>query len=247
MRWARLLLIPVLAGLVAAVASYAAFAPRQAGGAGTDLVPALVAARDIPARTLLSAGMVRVALVPRDLAAGAATAPQEVEGRITTAPLYQNELVLKAKLAGAGQGTLPYRMEKGQRAVTVRVDEYSGVAGHPQPGDLVDVILVLPDAGPRPAGDKAGDDPGRKVTQARLLFERVPVLARNMAPAPGGSNQAPEGPKLTSYTLALTPEHAVELALAEEIGHIKLALRPALPEENRGPVILDDSRYRQGR
>lgn len=246
-RWARLMLIPTLAGLVAASVAYAAVG-RKAAGAAVEMVPVLVARTTVPARTPLSPDQFEVRQAPRDLAAGAVADPEAVRGRIAQSDVPAGAILLQSHLADPARAALPFRIPPGRRAVTVAVNETSGAGGYPAPGDQVDLILVLSEPGEGAGGNET---PGRpRTAQARLLLQGITVLARGPAPAaqPGdGSPVPPDSTRLTSYTLALTPAQAVEVALAEAVGHLKLVLRPAVAEQDVPPVILDDTRYGLGR
>ena len=63
--------------------------------------------------------------------------------RVVLSPLAAHEPVLRSKITEPGQrGTLSSLLEKGLRAVTIRVDDVRGVAGFILPGDYVDVVLI---------------------------------------------------------------------------------------------------------
>lgn len=248
MRFARLLLIPALAGLVASIAAYAALGRGRVApaAAGMQLVPALVARQAVPARTLLKAAMFEVRPVPKDLAAQAVADLKDVEGRLNTADLQAGEILLKARLADREAAALPYRIPEGRRAMTLRVDEFTGVGGYPEPGDRVDLIATYQQelAGAAPQGGGGG---GARKVYSRLAFEDVEILARGPKAAPAGAPAPGVDNKVTSFTVALKPEEAVELAMVQDFARITLILRPALKEPIRGPIQLDDAKYRPGR
>lgn len=252
MRFARLFLIPALAGLVASIAAYALLGQGKgapAAAAGGELVPVLVAKESVTTRSPLKGTMFDVRQVPRELAAQAVTDLKDVEGRISTMDLQVGEILLKAKLADKETAALPYRIPGGRRAMTLRVDEFTGVGGYPEPLDRVDVIVTYQDekAGMATAGQQGAPAGAAKKVQSRLVFEDVEVLARGpKTGAPGGQAPAADG-KITSFTVAVKPEEAVELALVQDFARITLVLRPAIKEPNRGPINLDDSKYRSGR
>lgn len=247
-KFARMLLIPVLAGLVATVAAYAALGQKQAQPAELEMVPALVARADVPARTPLTAGMFEVRQVPRELAAGMAADTAQVEGRLLDAPLLPGEALLTGKLVEPDNAALTYRVAEGMRAVTIKADEFTGVGGYVNPGDFVDVILVLPEKQPS-SGSVTGTADGISIevaprpASARMLLERVRVLARG--PAGSGQSSAGSAPSLTSYTIEIKPEQAVELALGEELGHFKVILRPAVEanETTVGELVVPEIRF----
>ncbi len=243
MRFARLLLIPVLAGLVASIAAYAAFGPAQGtpvAGAGVDVVPVLVAKQPVAVRTLLKGSMFELRPVPRNLASVAVQDMKDVEDQINTAELFAGEILLKAKVANREKAALPYRIPAGKRAMTVRVDEFTGVGGYPEAGDQVDMIVTYQQE------KGTGTPAAQKTVHSRLVFENIEILARGARPGTAAQPQAGEQ-KLSSFTVAVKPEEAVELALVQDFARVTLVLRPALKEDNRGPLYLDDAKYRSGR
>lgn len=238
-RIVRLVLIPIIIGLVVTliVRQLLSGAPAAASADAVETIAVVVvsAKETVPTRTKLSEQHVALKPVPKAFLSGNEfTALQDVVGQISTIPLEPGELVLKTRVVPEGKGALPYRIPAGTRAMTIRIDELAGVAGHPEPGDLVDLLLVLP--------SKA---PDRPATTSRILYESVLVLGKGPAPAvkSDGTTAVSDAPKLTSLTLALSPDAAVEVALAEQIGHVKVMLRPALKEGDAGKIITSETRY----
>lgn len=85
--------------------------------------------------------------------------------RFTLAPLLRNEPILRSKTATADQGgLLSALLDKNMRAVTVRVDDVSGVAGFIRPGSRVDIALIRTEGGS-----------GR--ASSNLILQNVKVLA----------------------------------------------------------------------
>ncbi|HYG58655.1 MAG TPA: RcpC/CpaB family pilus assembly protein, partial [Symbiobacteriaceae bacterium] len=106
-------------------------------------------------------------------------------------------------------------------------------AGHPNPGDLVDLILFLQSSKDRPSAT------------ARILFEGIQVLGKGpVSPTQSGVPDGSQGPKLTSLTLAMQPDQAVELTLAEQVGYIRAVLRPAIQEGNHGRLMFREDSYK---
>ncbi len=140
-------------------------------------------------------------------------------------------------------------MPEGKRAVAVGVTEVIASGGHISPGDYVDVIGLFEvyaptDANGNPTGsgprDTAGKDQGDKpkVYTAVTLLQNIQVLAvaqnDDASLQPGSekkSNGKPDQAK--SVTLAVTPEQAEKLTLAENIGELRLSLRPFGDTEER--------------
>ena len=170
-----------------------------------------VAARDLPAGSVLSSADVRLVAWPADaLPAGYARTVAEVVGRGVVAPLRTNEPLMAGKLArkDAGGG-LPILIPEGMRAVSVRVDEVIGVAGFVTPGTRVDVLATLPAGQDRTAG-------------TRLVLQNVQVLAAGQSIARDNEGK-PQAAAV--ITLLVLPDQAEILALSSAEGRIQLALR----------------------
>lgn len=137
---------------------------------------------------------------------------QELLGRVTATSLAPGELVTENKLTP--RGTIPglsALLSPDQRAITVKVDEVSGVAGFPVIGDRVDVMVTV---------DKGGEYDKDPI--AKLLFQNLKVLGadQRMESRPGDKPQ-----KVNTVTLEVSPEEGERLALAAQTQHISLVLR----------------------
>lgn len=233
----RLLLIPITIGLVVTLIVRQVFFsnPTPAQAIEMELTSVVVVAtkEPIPPRTKLSEVQVTLRQVPKSILTNREfTAVQDLVGQVTTVQLEPGELILQTRVVAEGNGAMPYRIPLGHRAITIRIDELTGVAGHPEPGDLVDLILVLP-----------AKAPDRPAASSRVLYEGVLVLGKGPALPGGKSAVGVEAAKLTSLTLAMVPSASVEVALGEQIGLIKVLLRPALKEDNLGNMVFTETRY----
>ncbi|WP_144638173.1 Flp pilus assembly protein CpaB [Bordetella genomosp. 13] len=122
-------------------------------------------------------------------------------------------------------------LQPGERAVTIPVDETSGVQNRVLPGDMVDLFYVV---------ERGAEVQG---TQTRLLQSRVKVLAYGLksvdgppageeqGSAPGQSRQPPPAPR--NAVLAVPVEKVNELLLAAKSGRLQMALRA--PEDEAVP------------
>jgi pilus assembly protein CpaB len=139
--------------------------------------------------------------------------PEEVYDRPVTSPILQDEALLEGRLAprGSGLGLAPI-IPVGMRAVTVRVNDVSGVSGFVLPGMRVDVLVT----GHPPKGDS--------LTITRTTLQNIMVLSAGtsiQADSRGAAIPAP------AVTLLASPEQAELLTLANSEGHIQLVLRNA--------------------
>src|SRR5215213_5737703 len=83
---------------------------------------------------LVDAGVKTIEWTGTALPVGYATNTADVVGRGTMSPLQENEPILDSKLASKGAGGgLPVIIDQGKRALTMRVNDVSGVAGFVTP------------------------------------------------------------------------------------------------------------------
>jgi pilus assembly protein CpaB len=116
------------------------------------------------------------------------------------------------------RGFLASVLGAGMRAVSVGVDPVSGVAGLIWPGDHVDVILTQ-DLDRQPAGQ-------RVLSETVLANVRVIAIDQQIVQgAPAGASEA--GKLARTVTLEVTPEQANKVTVAEQLGHLALAIRAA--------------------
>lgn len=207
-------------------------------------VPVVFALRTIPERTQITDGMVEVRQIPVDAQHKLALADKEsVVGQISRVRIEQGEQVLSAKLTNqAREVGFSAAVPEGKRAVAIGVTEVIASGGHVTPGDWVDVIGVFKvsvavdqDAKPLPggkpsAGEKGNDQGTLDTMQSMTVLQHVQVLAvaqnENQDLQAGGSKGTPKSAEARSVTLAVTPEQAQKLFLAEEVGRLRLSLRP---------------------
>jgi len=236
MRPTTVLAVGLLASSATAVFVYQAVQKRVVvrtvsvgGTAQVAVEPVVVATRDLPLGTTLTAEHVRAVAWPKDvLPQNAFAAAPAVVGRVTLARLVANEPVTTAKLAPADtRGLLPLVIERGMRGVTVRVDEVAAVGGFIVPGSRVDVLLTAEVEAPaQGAASGSGQVQIADVTkrQTRILLQNVNVLALGQA-LEATPTWPQAGHSLTTATLLVTPEESELLALGAAEGTLQLVLR----------------------
>lgn len=132
--------------------------------------------------------------------------------RIALRLIGKGEPVLKAKVSGFGErATLSRRVSSDKRAVSIRVNDVTGVAGFLQPGDRVDVMLTR----------QLGNERENQATD--VILQNLTVLGIDQL-----SDDDHDKPVVArTATVEATPEEAQKLALAQELGSLSLALRNA--------------------
>jgi len=177
-----------------------------------QMVPVVVAAKDVPPTVALSRDQLKVHMWPPDSAlAGKFSRPEELEGRVTATSLAAGEPILENKMAPKGVTPgLTALLAPDKRAMTVKVDEASGVAGFLNPDNRVDVVVTV---------DK-GDynlDPISKVVLQNL---RVLGIGQKIEKSLGEKPQV-----VPTVTLEVSPDEGERLALATREGAVSLVLR----------------------
>lgn len=216
-----LLLALLLTVLTAVVAQRFLTGLEKAAAEGTyDEV--VVAARDIPARTTITADMISVVQVATGARhPGAALSKDQLVGKMTVQPLIAGEQVLMARIfSSADRSGLAYQIPDGYRAVSVSANLRIAVNYFLRPGDFVDVIASFD----LPVPDKFEPDTKEVREQySHIILENVSVLAVGQEIRAGTAGVIGS----ETVTLAVTPAQAEKLVWAEDYGKIRLALRPA--------------------
>lgn len=202
----------------------------------------LIAATDIPADTPISAGMLKtVELSPDVVVAGALTDKSQVIGKISKVEIFSGEQLLSAKLISAGEGgskTLAYAIEPGMRAITIAVNESSGLAYMITPGNHVDVIgEFVSTATASPDGSSNPD----KISYTTMVLENIIVLAVDNVLSEGGKVYN-DKPAYTTLTLQVSPKQAMELSEAQFEGELRVILRSPVDtkETDQSSITLGD-------
>jgi pilus assembly protein CpaB len=130
-------------------------------------------------------------------------------------------ITLQDVLRPRDRGFLASVLAPDSRAVSIKVDEESGVSGLIRPGDHVDVVLTQ-------VFDKA--DPARRALSETLL-RNVRIIAIDQEIVQGGrSVTAMAGKPTQTVSLELTPEQVKKVTVAKQLGTLSLAVRAAVEQ-----------------
>lgn len=201
--------------------------------------PAAVA----PVAEMAQAGQVKLVVAAKAIAAGQVLAEQDLQlqamaqrpdgafdtvasavGQVAAVEVPQGAAVLSAQMVHG----LATRVNEGERAVAVKVDENIGAGHRIRPGDFVDVFFVL-----------RRDGTEIEQSQARLLLSRKRVLAYGGASVEAmvaSDGQRPDEARAANASgaamdsartavLAVPVEEVSRLALGSANGNLLLALR----------------------
>jgi pilus assembly protein CpaB len=139
----------------------------------------------------------------------------DLVGRVVTAQVNKGQPVLETMLAPKGAlGGAQAMVPEGMRAVSLEVNEFSGVAGLLTPGSHVDIVQTI-----------RGKD--NSSAMAKTIVENLTVIAvgRRMSTAAPIPGQDGENAVSRSVTLLATAEQAEAIDLASHTGNPRLVLR----------------------
>ena len=138
--------LAVALGLVAMVVARKVLRPGS-DGPPANTVAVVTAKRNVPVGHDLTADDLSVVRVATEAAPTRHfETAQELVGRVVTTPLVKGQPVLDTLLAPAGSGAgVSGLVSHGMRAITIEVNEFSGLAGMLVPGSRVDVICAVRD------------------------------------------------------------------------------------------------------
>mgnify|MGYP003602161863 FL=1 len=214
----------------------------------------VVAAVDIPAFTPITSDMVTFKQIPQGYAHSlVARSKEEVVGLVTESAIIAGEEMLPSKLKEYGEtdSGLSYVVPEGMRAVTVAVDEVSGVAGFLQRGDYVDVISYTSTSYEMTTADQAQTgttettDPAQSaVSQSTTVIAAQNILVAAIGRSLSSSTSSTEDQSTIGYnsvTLILTPEDAMRVIQGSRSGSLILILRASGDHDSNteDPVIND--------
>lgn len=209
----------------------------------TNLVQVVAAKQDIPERTVVKEDMLKVVEVPSELVPeGAFHDVADAVDHPTSTAIQQGDIMTSRKvyvdirMAGF-TGIIPPDC----RAVTIPINDITGVSGFAHPGDYVDIMII--------SGTKENGINGRIILQDVLLLgiNRTADLPNT----PTGDSSKKDGDKkddasaqnvgnvntkassdtMATATVALKPADALKLAAASQEGTLYLVLRPFKPRD----------------
>lgn len=224
------LIIAVISGIIAVflVVSYIKQQEQKIFKAASQAVTArrqeaskvLVARKNIPEGTVLSEKDLALKEVPQDyIQPRAATSIDRVLGRITNSPIEEGEQILMTKLAVPESATsLANKTPPGKRAITIPIDNITGLSGMIRPGDHVDIMTTM--------AVPSQDAQGKIVQQPMVLplFQNVLILAVG-SDIGGGVSKEGQRAGANTITFALMPQEATLLAYVQEQAKLRLILR----------------------
>jgi pilus assembly protein CpaB len=152
---------------------------------------------------------------------GAFDSAEKLAGRVAIVNIGAREPITEARLAPEGTSAgLSAVIPEGYRAMTVKVDDASGISGFIMPGTMVDVVVTID---PR-------EGSGMQDPVSKIVLQNIKVLAN------GQNIDKPENEREANsvkfVTLQVTPEEAEKLALAATEGKLQLVMRNQIDQND---------------
>jgi pilus assembly protein CpaB len=215
MRSNLVFILALIFGLMAAFLTFSYLDQMKKSMDNREYKRIVVAAQDIPANTAITSNMLQMKDYPGEFINNQEIQDiNEVVGKVSLTNFNRGEIILAHHLIKSGERKqgLAFAIDTGMRAMSVNVDEASGVAGLIRIGDRVDIIAKL-----------NGED-GSMPSSSVVVLQDVEVLAIGSSLTEDEKNSKEKTPAKT-VTLAVTLENSLRLKTAVEGGKISLILR----------------------
>jgi pilus assembly protein CpaB len=198
-----------------------------------ETVEVVVAARDIAIRSQIPSAAVALKELPASAVHPLAlrSLDKAIE-RYALSGVRAGEQVLSADVGDQPSGgSLARLVPEGQRALSIAISDAVAAGGLVEPGDRIDIIGLFEEG-----------DVGK--TGAVQVAENIEVLAVSNAllgQETDGAERRSSSPTAVSstVTIALTPEMAERVALADQVGSLRISLRRPGDSAQRTGSILE--------
>jgi pilus assembly protein CpaB len=218
------LVVALILGVIAAKLGKDMMAKRgQSSGPGIKMTKIVVAREDItPGSTIKDIDVVLRDMPADGIPQYAFNSTADVIGRVVTTQLVKGQTVMETLLAPRGSmGGVQAMVPPGMRAVTLEVNEFSGVAGLIIPGSRVDVVQTI----------RTKNEDGEDTMMARTTVENLKVLAVGRKLSSVGPDSPEQQQVARSVTLLATTEQAEAIDLSAHLGQPRLVLRNGLDDK----------------
>lgn len=230
----RRTLILIAAIAVGAIAAFALYSWVQGiedrANEDAERIQVYKVAQDTPKGTpgeqAVADGLVEQSEIPREfLPANYTRDLSTIEGKVALNDLSANQVLVEGMFVDPASALITFgeRLQEGEVAITINVDEVRGVAGLLVPGDEVN-ILINQSAVEAPV---EGELPPVYTQPARYLYQQVPIIAigRSAVPQPGETVDPATQTGGGTITFAVPTEAAQRIASVDP-GSIYLSLVP---------------------
>jgi len=207
----------------------------------------LVAKKSLPVGTILDASSIGFEPWPKDSVQPAYyvqgspdSDPSKLFGTVVRYPITAGQPITRGAVVGPqDRGFLAAALGPGMRAVTVPVNNSTGVAGFVFPGDRVDLVLTQ---------DVTGGGEGAPLRVSETIVRNLRVLATDQRVDSKDEEGKTVVKTFSNVTLEVTPRIAEKVAVAQNLGTLSLSLRSIADQtsELERAVAAGDVKVPQG-
>lgn len=183
----------------------------------------VVAKINIPSKTTISNDMLELKNVPGEYINGTAyTKLADVVGKINKYEIISGEQILKAKIVGEKDITqgMSYVIPKGKRAMTISVNQVTGVNGFIRPSDHVDLAVTME--------MEVGEQRLKQMVN-KIIVQDIEILA--VEKVVNQDAQKDKNVDLKTITLLVSVDDTRLIMLANDKGILHLLLRSPTDKE----------------
>jgi pilus assembly protein CpaB len=184
----------------------------------------LVAKTDLPTGSFIKPENLRWQPWPDDGAANyvkqSSRRLEEFVGTVVRSRIAAGEPVTDGRVVKPDErGFMAAVLTPGMRAISVAVNQTSGISGFVLPGDRIDLVLTHGIKSER-SGGGGGDEKERHASETILSDLRVLAIGQKIQEAKNGETIV-----ANTATLEVTPKQVEMIAVAVELGKLSLSLR----------------------
>jgi pilus assembly protein CpaB len=212
------LIIGIVLGILAGIMAMVALSNKEREiKRGWNLEEVVVSAEDVTEGTRLEINMIAKRKIPEQFVTKSTIRPKDVEkvlGQTIVVNLHEGDPLQWSNFQEThGFERLSNIIPRQGRAVTVRLNSEAAVGHFVRPNDHVDVIGTF-------------RDPATNQMVSLTILQNVVVLATGKLTSATNFNVLPESERTYSHaTIAVLPEDAEIMVLAQELGTLYMSLR----------------------
>jgi len=226
----KLIMLSFLLALIATITIYVYLQSFKTTQNPMKKIKILVAATTIPPRTIIDKKMVQEVLVSEDLIfKDYIKDTTKIIGKYSKDTIIKNEGFNSENLISKGSDEISIKIDENHRALSINVTGASAVSDLIKPGDNVDIVLFVL--------EKKDLDKIINKDTAKIIMQNVKVLAvdkiiNRESKAKASTDTASKVPPTFLVSLSVPIIDVEKLVLAENVGNLKLVLRPLNKEDD---------------
>ncbi len=209
-----LLVLALGCGLVASIGISQVMQRNQEAGPSSETSPVWVAKADIKDNEPMTMQNLKLEQWPKEkIPPGSLSKLEEIQGKRSRVKIYQGEAILDKKLLGKDEVDVSYNVPTGMRLYTVLGDPMASQGGLLHPGARVDVLVYV------------SKSTSQLETGTKTILQDIRVFAVNDQVKAADDKGGNESITAKTVTLLMTPSQTEKIALASEVGKIRLVMR----------------------